>query len=79
MKELENDYMSEITPTERMDRVEVLLSRTTNRISKLRTEDELDAVVREIFDELLDLENRIVTMENNLDIAKRTISIAEEE
>lgn len=66
--------MAELTPTERMDRVEVLLAKMKVDANKLRTEDELDAVVDTIFGELQDLENRITALENNLDIVETTIS-----
>ena len=58
--------MSELTPTERMNNVEALLSRTTQRVHQLRTFDELDAVVEEVFGEIQDLEDRITSLENNL-------------
>ena len=67
--------MAELTPQERMDRIRALLSRMTEETNKLRTFDELDAVVQEIFGEIQDLENRIVALENNLDIVEDTVSL----
>ena len=66
--------MSELTPIERMDRVEALLIKTKVEANKLRSEPELDAVVDNIFDELQDLENRVTTLENNLEMVEMTIS-----
>jgi len=66
--------MAEITLQERMDRIKALLIKTTNQVHKLRSEDELDTVVDIIFGELEDLENRIVALENNLDMVEMTIS-----
>ena len=68
--------MAELTPTERMDRIQALLIKTEIEAKKLRSEDELDAVADNVFGELQDLENRIAALENNLDIVEMTISTA---
>jgi archaellum component FlaC len=66
--------MAELTPEERMDRIEALLARMTEVTNKLRTFDELDAVVQEIFGEIEDLGHRIEALENNLDMVESTVS-----
>jgi len=66
--------MAELTPEERMDRIEALLARLTEVTNKLRTFDELDAVVQEIFGEIETLGNRIEALEHNLDMVESTVS-----
>ena len=68
--------MSELTFDERMDRIESLAVKISNDFGKIRTEDELDAVVDQVFDELDDLENRLKALETNLDMVNATISTA---
>ena len=66
--------MAELTPTERMDRIEALITKLEFDVTKLRTEDELDVVVTDVFDDLQALENRITALENNLDMVEKTVS-----
>jgi len=68
--------MSEITFDERMTNIETLVVKIFNDFRKLRTEDELDAVVEQVFDELNDLENRIAALRNNLEMVKKIIPTA---
>jgi hypothetical protein len=66
-----------LTFDERMDALEALMTRVANDASDLATDDEIDAVVTQIFDETIqDLRDRTTALKNNLDIVERTISTA---
>ena len=68
--------MAELTLSERIERIKALIIKATIEVNQLRSEDELDAVVSNVFDELQDLENRVIALENNLDMVEMTISTA---
>jgi len=68
--------MSELTFDERMDRIEALTVKVFNNASQLRNDKELDAVTDQVFNELNDLENRLIALRNNLEMVKKTIATA---
>lgn len=61
---------------ERLDNVEAGMVRIYHQQKELATFDELDAVVQQVFDEIKDLENRIIAIRNNMAIVEDTLSAA---
>lgn len=62
---------------DRADNIEALMVQVYNDTMKLATDDELDAVVTQIFDQGIEiLQCRIEAVKNNLDIVERIISAA---
>jgi len=56
-----------------MDRIDALLTKLQMDANKLRTHDELNAVVEDIFGQLDDLKNRTKILKTNLTITKLTL------
>jgi len=62
---------------ERMDNIESLTVKVYNDFNSLANDDEIDAVVMQIFDQGTQiLESRIEAIANNLDIVEHIISTA---
>ena len=62
---------------DRADNIEALMVQVYNDTMKLATDDELDAVVTQIFNNGIEvLRARIEAVKNNLDIVERIISAA---
>jgi hypothetical protein len=66
--------MSELTTKERLDQTESTLANVLGELDKIRTFDELDAVVGLVFEELKNLENKTIALENILDMINSNIS-----
>lgn len=65
-----------LTFENRMNNLEALAVKVSNDVNNLATDDELDAIVTQIFDDIIgDLTTRIAAAKNTLDIVERTISI----
>lgn len=63
-----------LTPSERISNIEAIVVKLTHDGNELATFDELDAVVREVFDYQYGLIDRITALENNIDIVRTIIS-----
>jgi uncharacterized small protein (DUF1192 family) len=65
-----------LTFDERIENIEKGLVNINQTYLGLATFDELDAVIALVFDEIDDLQNRIVAVKNNIDIIEEIISTA---
>lgn len=63
-----------LTPSERIQNLEAAVVKLKHDADELATFDELDAVVRELFDEQYELTDRITALRNNIDIVREIIS-----
>ena len=65
-----------LTLEERLDNIESMLVQLVNDSKNLATDDELDAVVTQIFDTIDSLEDRVSALKNNLAIVKEILAAA---
>jgi hypothetical protein len=69
--------MSELAFDERMNTLESLIVKIYNNAGELRTQDELEAVRKLIFDDgITNLENRLIAIKNNLEMVRKIIDTA---
>ena len=62
-----------LTIEERIQNIQTILTQLVDDTKKLANDDEIDAVVAQIFGSIDDLKNRISVIKNNLAIVKEII------